>query len=161
MKTTCRPRARALLPLPFLFLIFLSLILFFVNFLGQVCLAKGSAENEEANALKQLSLEQLGSVQVTTASKEPETVWKTPAAVYVITHDAIMRSGATSIPEALRLAPGVEVARVDNDKWSIGIRGFGPQALELKDILLSTFKKHSSDAPRDDLTIVVCAQVKS
>jgi iron complex outermembrane receptor protein len=42
----------------------------------------------------------------------------------VITQDDIRRSGATSIPEALRLAPGVEVERIDGDKWSIGIRGF-------------------------------------
>src|SRR3984893_2791847 len=77
------------------------------------------------NPLRQLSLEQLGNIEVTTASKTPEEVWKTPAAVYVITHDDIERSGATTIPEALRLAPGIEVARIDGDKWSIGIRGFG------------------------------------
>jgi len=58
--------------------------------------------------LKQLSLAQLGSVEVTTTSKEPETVWRTPAAIYVITQEDIRRSGATSIPEVLRLAPGVE-----------------------------------------------------
>ena len=43
----------------------------------------------------------------------------------MITQDDIRRSGATSIPEVLRLAPGVEVARVDSDHWSVGIRGFG------------------------------------
>ena len=75
--------------------------------------------------MKHLSLAELGSVEVTTASKEPEEVWNTTAAVYVITHDDIERSGATSIPEALRLAPGVEVAQIDSSKWSIGIRGFG------------------------------------
>ena len=75
--------------------------------------------------LKQLSLAELGNVEVTTASKEPAEVWKTPAAVFVITQDDIRRSGATSIPEVLRLAPGVEVAQVDSDHWSVGIRGFG------------------------------------
>ena len=75
--------------------------------------------------LKQLSLEQLGNIEVTTASKEPVEVWQTPAAIYVITQDDIQRSGARSIPEVLRLAPGVEVARIDGNKWSIGIRGFG------------------------------------
>src|SRR5271155_2103162 len=75
--------------------------------------------------LKQLSLEQLGDVEVVSKSKSPEQVWKTAAAIYVITQDDIRRSGATSIPEALRLAPGVEVARISGDKWSIGIRGFG------------------------------------
>ncbi len=77
------------------------------------------------NPLKQLTLEQLGNIEVTTASKAPEEVWKTPAAIYVITGEDIERSGVTTIPEALRLAPGVEVARIDGDKWSIGIRGFG------------------------------------
>ena len=56
--------------------------------------------------LKQLSLAQLGNVEVTTASKEPEEVWKTPAAVFVITQEDIRRSGATNLPEALRLASG-------------------------------------------------------
>ncbi|MGH9707488.1 MAG: TonB-dependent receptor, partial [Candidatus Acidiferrales bacterium] len=55
------------------------------------------------NNLKQLSLEQLGNVEVTTASKEPEEVWNTAAAIYVITQEDIRRSGATSIPELLRL----------------------------------------------------------
>ena len=50
---------------------------------------------------------------------------KTPAAIFVITGEDIRRFGATSIPEALRLAPGVEVARIDGNNWSIGIRGFG------------------------------------
>ncbi len=80
----------------------------------------------EADApLKQLSLAQLGNVEVTATTKEPETVWRTPAAIFVITQEDIRRSGATSIPEVLRLAPGVEVARVDSNQWAVGIRGFG------------------------------------
>lgn len=75
--------------------------------------------------LKGLSLEQLGNIEVTTASRQPVKVTRTPAAIYVITQDDIRRSGATSIPEVLRLAPGVEVARIDSVKWSVGIRGFG------------------------------------
>ncbi|MGB6941234.1 MAG: TonB-dependent receptor [Bryobacteraceae bacterium] len=77
------------------------------------------------SALKNLTLEQLSQIEVTTPSKEPTKVSQTPAAVYVITGEDIRRSGATCIPEALRLAPGVEVARIDSNKWSIGIRGFG------------------------------------
>lgn len=83
-----------------------------------------NAQDSQGN-LKQLSLEQLGNIEVSTASKSPEQVWDTPAAIYVITQEDIERSGATTIPEALRLAPGVEVARIDANKWSIGIRGFG------------------------------------
>src|SRR5438105_5766169 len=75
--------------------------------------------------LKQVSLEQLGQIEVITASKVPVKATRTPAAICVITQEDIRRSGATSIPEALRLAPGVEVARIDSSKWSIGIRGFG------------------------------------
>ncbi|MGH9688866.1 MAG: TonB-dependent receptor plug domain-containing protein [Candidatus Acidiferrales bacterium] len=81
--------------------------------------------DESSQSLKQLSIEQLGQIEVTSVTKEPEEVWKTAAAIYVITSQDIERSGATNIPEALRLAPGVEVARVDSNKWSIGIRGFG------------------------------------
>src|SRR5258708_37717310 len=78
-------------------------------------------------SLKQLSLEQLGNVEVTSASKEPDQVWRTPAAIYVITQEDIRRSGASSIPEILRLAPGLEGAPTDSDHWAVGGRGFGGQ----------------------------------
>jgi iron complex outermembrane receptor protein len=77
----------------------------------------------EPPALKQLTLQQLGDVEVTSASKEPERLWKTPAAIYVITQEDIRRSGVTSIADALRLAPGVEVGRVSSTTWAVGIRG--------------------------------------
>jgi outer membrane receptor protein involved in Fe transport len=74
--------------------------------------------------LTQLSLEQLGNTEVTTVSKQPVRITRTPAAIYVLTQEDIRRSGATSIPEALRLVPGVEVSRIDSNKWSVGVRGF-------------------------------------
>lgn len=74
--------------------------------------------------LRQLTLEQLGNIEVTTVSRSSDTQAHTPAAVFVITQEDIRRSGATSIPEALRLAPGVHVARIDSTRWAIGIRGF-------------------------------------
>ena len=78
--------------------------------------------------LNSLTLEQLGNVEVTTQSKEPTQVWNTPAAIYVLTSEDIRRSGATSIPDALRLVPGVNVARVNGSRnWAVGIRGFGDQ----------------------------------
>ena len=96
-----------------------------------VCLAAraavGHAEGrstDSQNPLKTMTLEQLGKIEVTTVSKEPEEVWDTPAAIYVITQDDIRRSGARNIPEALRLAPGVEVARITSGEYAIGIRGF-------------------------------------
>ncbi|HEY1804479.1 MAG TPA: TonB-dependent receptor [Terracidiphilus sp.] len=74
--------------------------------------------------LKSLSLEELGQIEITTVSKQPKEVWQTPAAVFVVTHDDIRNSGATSIPELLRLVPGVEVARSESGAWAVGIRGF-------------------------------------
>ncbi len=76
------------------------------------------------DSLKGLTLEQLGNLEVTSVSKSPVSVVRTPAAVFVITQQDIHRSGATSLPEALRLAPGVEVAQIDGVKWAVGIRGF-------------------------------------
>lgn len=84
-----------------------------------------AANQQQTNPLAGLSLEQLGNVEVTTASKEPEELWQTPAAIYVLTQEDIRRSGATNIPEVLRLAPGVEVSRIDSAHWAVGIRGFG------------------------------------
>ena len=85
--------------------------------------ATQSNQNPPEN-LKQVSLEELGQIEVTTASKVPVKAARTPAAIYVITQEDIRRSGATSIPEALSMAPGVEVARVDSNTWSLGVRGF-------------------------------------
>jgi iron complex outermembrane recepter protein len=99
--------------------------LFVVTGLVNKSFAAPQEEQANRDSLRQLSLAQLGNVEVTTTSKEPEEIWKTPAAVFVITQDDIRRSGATSIPELLRLAPGVEVAQVDSDHWSVGFRGFG------------------------------------
>ncbi len=83
------------------------------------------AQQTGASDFKSMTLEELSQIDVTTQSKEPVKAFQTPAAIYVITGEDIRRSGATCIPEALRLAPGVEVARIDSNKWSIGIRGFG------------------------------------
>ncbi|MBN1909860.1 MAG: TonB-dependent receptor [Pirellulales bacterium] len=63
-------------------------------------------------------------IEVTSVSKQESTVGHSPAAVFVITNEMIRRSGATCVPEALRMAPGVEVARVKSNMWAISIRGF-------------------------------------
>ncbi len=88
-------------------------------------LAEDTEPEGKENPVKQLSLEQLGKVEVTSVSKAPEEIWNTSAAIFVLTQQDIQRSGVTTIPDALRLVPGVEVARISSDKWSIGIRGFG------------------------------------
>jgi iron complex outermembrane receptor protein len=74
--------------------------------------------------LTQLSLEDLMRIEVTSVSKKGEQLSDAPAAIFVITQEDIRRSGVTSIPEALRMAPGVEVARIDANKWAISARGF-------------------------------------
>lgn len=71
-----------------------------------------------------MSLEELMNVQVTSASKKSQQLSDVSAAVFVINQEDIKRSGATSIPEALRMAPGIEVSRQDSSKWSVSARGF-------------------------------------
>lgn len=93
--------------------------------LGAAALAAcAPAHAREGRELADLSLEELGLIEVTSVSRQAESLFDAPAAVYVITREDIARSGVTSIPEALRLAPGVEVARRNAHEWSISIRGF-------------------------------------
>jgi len=72
----------------------------------------------------ELSLGDLMKVGVESASRKNQSVSNTAAAVFVISAADIRRSGSLSIPEALRLAPGVEAARLSNNKWAVSIRGF-------------------------------------
>src|SRR5512137_2648688 len=91
------------------------------------CLSHAMADPEPKTAtskLIELSLEELMEIEVTSPGKKIQKLSDVPAAVYVITRDDIRRSGATSTPEALRLAPGVQVARIDANKWAISVRGF-------------------------------------
>jgi iron complex outermembrane receptor protein len=81
-------------------------------------------ERYAANNLADLSLEELGSLRVTTASLRPERLTETPASIFVITNEDIRRAGVTSLPEALRLAPNLEVARVSATTYAISARGF-------------------------------------
>jgi iron complex outermembrane recepter protein len=71
-----------------------------------------------------LSLEQLLDTKVLSVSKKDETIADAHAAIYVVTNEDIMRSGVTSVPDALRLVPGVNVAKSDSNSWAISIRGF-------------------------------------
>ena len=76
--------------------------------------------------LSQLSLEQFSEldVVVTSVSRKPQKLQETAAAVFVISNEDIKRSGVTNIPEALRMVPGIQVARIDANKWAISSRGF-------------------------------------
>ena len=74
--------------------------------------------------ITELSLEQLTNVVVTSVSRREERLVDAPASIFVITAEDIRRSGVTSIPEALRLAPNLQVARADNNQYAISARGY-------------------------------------
>jgi iron complex outermembrane receptor protein len=90
---------------------------------GASCLA----QQQPIPDLSQASLEDLMNIEVTSVSKKEQKLSKTGAAIFVITQEDIRRSGATNIPDLLRLAPGVDVARIDANRWAISIRGFDDQ----------------------------------
>src|SRR5689334_21195519 len=71
-----------------------------------------------------LSLEELANLQVTSVSKRPESLSNAASSIFVISGTDIHRSGVTTLPEALRLAPNLEVARVDARNYSVTARGF-------------------------------------
>src|SRR3989475_3082762 len=81
-------------------------------------------QRDSVEALKRLTLDQLMNVEVMSVSRRPERLFETPSAIQVITQDDIRRSGATSLPEALRLASNLQVAQVDARQWAITARGF-------------------------------------
>jgi len=86
--------------------------------------APALAADDAANQYLEMDLSQLMQVTITSVGKKPQTLADTAAAVYVITQEDIRRSGVTSIPEALAMAPGIQVARISSSKWSISSRGF-------------------------------------
>ena len=94
--------------------------------LTAVCggLLAGDAAAFSEYPLPELGLEELMEVKVTSVAKKSQKLSEAPSAIYVITQEKIRRSGATSLPELLRMVPGVHVARIDADKWSVSIRGF-------------------------------------
>lgn len=77
--------------------------------------------------LRQASLEDLMDITVTSVSKREQKLSQTAAAIFVINQEDIRRSGATNIPDLLRMAPGVNVEQIDSNNWAISIRGFNSQ----------------------------------
>ncbi len=74
--------------------------------------------------LTEASLDELMNMQVISVSKKEESLSKAPGSIYVITQDDIRHSGATNVPDLLRIVPGVDVARINANTWAISIRGF-------------------------------------
>ncbi len=93
-----------------------------------MALALGAAQRapvkDAGAALSDLSLEALMNVEVRSVGRKRQRLGQAAAAVLVISAEDIRRFGATSIPEVLRMAPGLRVARIDSNKWAIGARGF-------------------------------------
>lgn len=89
--------------------------------------AAGTARDggvDDLSHLKRLTIQDLLEVPVTSVSRRPQKYADAAAALYVISREDIRRSGATSIPELLRMVPGVQVARIDASKWAVTARGF-------------------------------------
>lgn len=84
----------------------------------------GIAQTTDIAALKKMSLSELLDLEVTSVSRRVEKLSDTASAIQVITGDDVARSGATSLPEALRLAANLEVAQVDARQWAVSARGF-------------------------------------
>jgi iron complex outermembrane receptor protein len=96
-------------------------IAFVAFFVTASVLAQSGQDVPDVTAM---SVEDLMNLQVTSVSKRTQKLADAAAAIFVITQEDIERSGARSIPELLRMVPGLEVARIDENKWAIGSRGF-------------------------------------
>jgi iron complex outermembrane recepter protein len=83
--------------------------------------------SQSGRNLAQASLEDLLNIQVTSVSKKEQKLSRTAAAAFVITQEDIRRSGATDIPDLLRMVPGLDVAQINGNTWAISARGFNLQ----------------------------------
>ena len=86
--------------------------------------------------LKKLPLEQLVDLEITSASRRPEPLSQASSAVSVITGDEVRRAGVTNLPDALRLAPAMEVAQIDGHTWAISTRGFNASTANKLQVLM-------------------------
>ena len=107
------------------------------------------AGSDDSEDLTRLSLQDLANLEVTSVSKAAERLRRASASIYVITHDAIMRSGATSLMEALRLAPNLLVTQVTATSYVISARGLSgnPQAQNFSNKLLMLIDGRSVYTP--------------
>ena len=92
--------------------------------LGALLVALAAVSDAEKGDLTRLSIDELANLQVVTVSRHPEARIDAPGAVHVITEEDILRSGITTLPDAVRLSPGVQSSRIDADEWALAVRGF-------------------------------------
>jgi len=95
-----------------------------VTMVSNRILAQTDTTLPPSNTLKKLSVEELMDIEVTSVSKHPEKLSEAASAIQVVTQEDIRRSGASSIPEALRLADNLDVAQKNSHDWAISARGF-------------------------------------
>ncbi len=88
------------------------------------CVALPAWSQQDADDLTGLSIEDLMKIHVTSVSKTEQTLSRTASAVFVISPDEIRRSGATNIPDLLRMVPGMDVSQINANTWAISARGF-------------------------------------
>src|SRR5580658_6088175 len=92
--------------------------------LSALVVVTGMAQTAPPVDLTGSSLEDLMNIQVTSVSKKEQSLSKTAGSIFVITQDDIRHSGATNVPDLLRMVPGVNVAQINANTWAISIRGF-------------------------------------
>ena len=92
--------------------------------LALVALPENSLAQTRAPDLADVSIEDLMNIEISSASRKGERAADVPGAIFVITHDDIRRSGMSTLPDLLRLAPGVDVAQINSNKWAVSVRGF-------------------------------------
>jgi iron complex outermembrane receptor protein len=95
--------------------------------LGLLGLAPGAARAasvDDPAQLTRLSIEELAGLKVVSVSGRPESNLEAAGAVHIVTSEDIRRTGSITIPDAMRLAPGLQASRIDADEWALAIRGF-------------------------------------
>ncbi len=104
----------------------LVLAVFAYLFLGSNFFLQAEEDDLEfiQKGLLSLSLEELMNIEVISVSKKAQKLSESAAAIFVITQDDIRRSGATTIADALRMVPGLQVAKINSHAWAISSRGF-------------------------------------
>lgn len=102
-------------------------VVFILMMCGLLCFIPTASADDEADEpydLTAMAFEELMDMEITSVSKKEEKLFTTPASVYVLSNEDIRRSGHQSIPEVLRMVPGIHVAKLDSNKWAITSRGF-------------------------------------
>ena len=101
--------------------------------------------NSKDKDLTLVSLENLMNMEVTSASKKEERILRTAAAIFVITQADIRRSGMTSVPDLMRMVPGMQVAQINSSNWSISARGFNGRFADKLLVLIDGRSLYSPD----------------